>query len=205
MTAPPEDTEMKALLVLAHPAADSLTQSLARTVAQEIVDAGHSFEIADLAAGNFDPRYDLADRALHHGQAQASDAVRAEQVRIERADALVLVYPVYWWSMPGLLKGWIDRVFTNGWAYEDRPGGAGLVKRLGRLPVHLLAVAGAEQRAFEKRGYRTAMATQIETGIFDYCGAPIAQSEIIFGSETLDTAEHFTVARAFGRRVFDRV
>lgn len=33
----------------------------------------------------------------------------------------MLVYPVYWWSMPGLLKGWIDRVFTNGWAYDEGP------------------------------------------------------------------------------------
>ena len=193
---------MNALLVLAHPATDSLTQSLARTVAQVISDYGHSFEIADLAAEGFDPRYDLADRALHHGKAQASEAVRAEQARIDRADALVIVYPVYWWSMPGLLKGWIDRVFTNGWAYEDQPGGVGLVKRLGRLPVHLLAIAGVDEPAFEKRGFRKAMATQIETGIFDYCGAPLVQSEIVFGSETRDVADHFDVARAFGRQVF---
>jgi putative NADPH-quinone reductase len=42
--------------------------------------------------------------------------VLAEQARIDRADALVLVFPIYWWSLPGLLKGWIDRVFVNGWA-----------------------------------------------------------------------------------------
>ena len=195
---------MKALLVLCHPASDSLTRALAETIAQDIVQTGHDCDIADLAEENFDPRYDLADRALHHRRGPVSDDVRSEQLRIERADALVLVYPVYWWSMPGLLKGWIDRVFTNGWAYEDLPGGAGLVKRLGRLPVHLLAVAGTEAAAFDKRGYRQAMATQIETGIFDYCGAPIAQSRIIFGSETRDAAEHFAAARSFGRNVFGR-
>lgn len=78
------------------------------------------------------------------------------------------------------------------------------MKRLGRLPVNLLAIAGADEPAFEKRGFRKAMATQIETGIFDYCGAPLVQSEIVFvfGSEIRDVADHFDVARAFGRQVF---
>ncbi len=196
---------MKALLVVAHPATNSLTHGLARTVAQEIADGGHSYEIADLTAEKFDPRYDLADRALFQGQAVASEAVRTEQKRIESADALVIIYPVYWWSMPGLLKGWIDRVFTNGWAYEEIPGEVKSVKKLGKLPVHLLAIAGAEKQAFEKRAYRTAMVTQIEIGIFDYCGAPLAQSEIVYGSEISDAADHFNLASAFGRQVFDPV
>ncbi len=53
-----------------------------------------------------------ADHAVHRGQASPPADVLAEQARIDRADTLVLVYPIYWWSMPALLKGWIDRVFS---------------------------------------------------------------------------------------------
>ena len=40
-----------------------------------------------------------------------------EQQRLDRADALVLVYPIYWWSFPAQLKGWIDRVFIQDWVH----------------------------------------------------------------------------------------
>nr|VUD28973.1 NAD(P)H oxidoreductase YRKL [Raoultella sp. NCTC 9187] len=67
--------------------------------------------------------------AFHLTGATPAEVV-AEQSRIDKADALVLVFPVYWWSMPGLLKGWIDRVFSNGWAYEETADG-NVVKKLG--------------------------------------------------------------------------
>ena len=88
------------------------------------------------------------------------DDVIAEQQRINRADALVLVYPIYWWSFPAQLKGWIDRVFTQGWAYDERDGK--LVKLLGHLPVHLIALGGADQRTYARYGYFGSMKTQID-------------------------------------------
>lgn len=127
--------------------------------------------------------------------------VAAEQARIDRADALVLVYPVYWWSMPGLLKGWIDRVFTNGWAY-DYGADARLVKRLGRLPVHLVGLGGADVRTYARHGYFGAMKTQIDHGIFDYCGARVVTSEVLFEAGPDHATAHLEAARAVGRRLF---
>lgn len=93
---------MHALIVVAHPDPASLTHAIAAQLAQGVVARGpeHSFEIADLAAEGFDPRFTQADAALHLKQAAPSPDVVAEQARIDRADALVLVYPVYWWSFP---------------------------------------------------------------------------------------------------------
>jgi NAD(P)H dehydrogenase (quinone) len=87
----------------------------------------------------------------HLKQGALSADVVAEQARIDWADALVLVYSVYWWSMPGLLKGCIDRVFSNGWAYDENPGGK-LVKKLDHFPVHLVAVGGADEGTYAKHG-----------------------------------------------------
>jgi NAD(P)H dehydrogenase (quinone) len=136
---------MHALIVTAHPEPVSLTHSIAARIAEGISRSGaeNSFEIADLAAEGFDPRFSQADLAVHRKQAPPPADVAAEQARIDRADALVLVYPVYWWSMPGLLKGWIDRVFANGWAYDEGPD-TKLVKKLQRLKVHLVGIGGAD-------------------------------------------------------------
>jgi len=171
---------MHALIVVSHPDPKSLTHSVAAEVGSAIAGDGaeDTFEIADILAEGFDPRFTEGDiTAFRHDEPLPSD-VLAEQARIDRADALVLVYPVYWWSMPGLMKGWIDRVFTNGWAYDDRAGGK-IVKKLRHLPIHLVAIGGADLRTYARHGYFGAMRTQIDHGIFGYCGAPVLTTELL--------------------------
>lgn len=112
---------------------DSFSYAVAAKVAEGVTASGGSYEIADLAAEGFDPRFSAADIAAHLREGPSPEDVVAEQAQIDRADALVLVYPVYWWSMPGLLKGWVDRVFSNGWAYDDIPGN-GTIKKVRPSP-----------------------------------------------------------------------
>ncbi|MBX8536715.1 NAD(P)H-dependent oxidoreductase [Pseudomonas cichorii] len=194
---------MHALIVVAHHDPQSLTHSLAVQVAEglTLADARHTFEIADLFAESFDPTFNMLDHAVHREKASPPADVLAEQARIERADALVLVYPVYWWSMPGLLKGWVDRVFSNGWAFDYSPD-AGLLKKLGHLNVHLVGVGAADAGTYAKHGYLNAMKTQIDHGIFDYCGARVVTSELLLDSETCDAAAHLDTARTVGHRMF---
>jgi len=142
---------MHALIVVSHPLNTSLTHSVAAAIAQGVAESGshHSAEIADLTREGFSPVFAEPDiAAFRQTGATPSDAI-AEQARIDNADALVLVFPIYWWSMPGLLKGWIDRVFSNGWAYEETADG-NVVKKLGRLRVHLVALGAASQQTYDK-------------------------------------------------------
>ncbi|WP_137933054.1 NAD(P)H-dependent oxidoreductase [Mesorhizobium comanense] len=193
---------MHALIVVAHPNSNSLTHALGRRLAEGISGSGslHTVEVADLAAEQFDPRFTAADVGAHLRRMPVPDDVTAEQARIDRADALVLVYPVYWWSMPALLKGWIERVFANGWAYDD--AGGRLVKKLQRLPVHLVASAGADQRTYARHGYFGAMKTQIDHGIFDYCGARVVTSELLIQPDAEDMNALLDVAHGIGRKLF---
>lgn len=192
---------MHALIVVAHPDPNSFSHSIAAEIAEGLAlsDPGNTFEIADIAAEAFDPRFTATDLAVHRREVPPSADVAAEQARIGRADTLVLVYPVYWWSMPALLKGWIDRVFANGWAYDEGPD-TKLVKRLRHLRVHLVAIGGAGMRTYARHGYFGAMKTQIDHGIFDYVGTEVATSELLLEGESpqarLDTA------RAIGRNLF---
>lgn len=194
---------MHALIVVSHPNPESLTHAVARHIGSGLAESGrgHTFEIADLAAEGFDPRFTAADVALHLRQAPPPSDVAAEQARLDRADALVLVYPVYWWSFPGSLKGWIDRVFANGWAYDEEPGGK-MVRKLGHLQVHLVGIGGADTGTYARHGYSDAMKTQIDHGIFGYCGAPVVTSELLLPSEGQTAASHVDKARAIGQRLF---
>lgn len=103
--------------------------------------------------------------------------------------------------MPALLKGWIDRVFSNGWAFDYSVDGR-LEKRLRHLRVHLIGLAGADGGTFERHGYSRAMQTQIDPGIFDYCGAQVLSSTVLTDSESADPQLHLASARALGRGVF---
>lgn len=194
---------MHTLIVISHPNPKSLTHAVAARVAEGVAtaDSSHSAEIADLAAERFDPRFTTADLSVLLRERAPTADVAAEQARISRADALVLVYPIYWWAMPAQLKGWIDRVFTNGWAYDDIPN-AKIVKRLRHLQVHLIALGGADMRTYARHGYFGAMKTQIDHGIFDYCGARVMTSELLLQSDARFPESHFEAAHAIGRRIF---
>jgi NAD(P)H dehydrogenase (quinone) len=193
---------MHALIVVSHPDPKSLIHSVARSFAEGIAASGdHTSEIADLAAEGFDPAFNQADRSAYFLQKPLPSDLLREQARIDRADALVLVYPVYWWSFPGQLKGWIDRVFSNGWAYDEAPDGT-LGKRLGRLAVHLVGIGGADGGTYARHGYDKAMRTQIDHGIFDFCGARVVTSEFLLDVNGQAAASHVATARALGSHAF---
>ncbi|MEI7084587.1 NAD(P)H-dependent oxidoreductase [Pectobacterium versatile] len=194
---------MHALLVVSHPVHTSLTHSVATVIAEGIAGANpeNTFEIADLTQEGFNPVFSVPDIAAFQCTGATPPDVIAEQSRIDNADALVLVFPIYWWSMPGLLKGWIDRVFSNGWAYEETADG-NVIKKLGHLPVHLVALGAVNQGTFEKHGYADAFHAQIAHGIFDYCGAPVLTSEILLMPELKTPEAYIDAARNIGGRVF---
>jgi NAD(P)H dehydrogenase (quinone) len=175
---------MHALLVVANPEPGSLTHHVARKVADALRPG--TVEIADLAKEGFDPRYTLADRQAYREHGDLSSDVMREQRRLDRATDLVLVFPVYWWSMPALLKGWVDRVFVGGWAFDQAATG-GLQPRLQGLTTHLLPIAGDNAGAYERHEYERALRTQIEHGIVDYCGSRRGATAFLYESERVDS------------------
>jgi NAD(P)H dehydrogenase (quinone) len=174
---------MTALIVAAHPDPDSLTLALARRLAEDLPPA----ELADLAAEGFDPRFRAADRHSYRVAGEYPADVASEQRRLDAAEHLVLVFPVYWWSMPALLKGWIDRVFVNGWAFEIDPAD-GMRRKLGGLTVHLVPIAGDSAGVYDRHGYEQSLRTQIEHGVVDYCGAVRGTTAFVHDSEQEDAA-----------------
>jgi NAD(P)H dehydrogenase (quinone) len=189
------------LIVTANPDPSSLTATVAQRIATAL--APTSTVVADLAAEGFDPRFTAADRHTYAVGGDFPDDVAREQARIDAADHLVLVFPVYWWSMPALLKGWIDRVFVNGWAFDV--GGDGIQRRLGRLTVHLVPIAGDDLGVYDRHGYAQALRTQVEHGIVDYCGAIRGVTAFVHESEQDDAAARGAAVADAVRSVVDAI
>ncbi|WP_258058658.1 NAD(P)H-dependent oxidoreductase [Arthrobacter sp. B1805] len=192
---------VKTLIVTAHPDPDSLTHHIARLLEQMLLPG--TVELVDLAAEGFDPRFSLADRHTYRVGGDFARDVSAEQQRLDGVAHLVLIFPVFWWSMPALLKGWIDRVFVNGWAFDVAAEG-GMKRNLVNLTTHLIPVAGDDAGVYDRHGYEQALRTQIEHGIIDYCGSRRGLTMFVYESESEDAParEHAVLSAVTAVRQF---
>lgn len=164
---------MKVLVVFDHPRRESFCGAVLDHFIDGLHSAGHRAEIADLRAEGFDPRLPVADEPdWDDGNKVYSPEVLAQQARIISNDALAFIFPIWWWSFPATTKGWIDRVWNNGWAYGERklPHGKAL----------LIGTASGDAKSYAKRGYDAAMRTQLVTGMMNYCGIEDAALEFFY-------------------------
>jgi len=109
---------MKHAIILAHPEAESFNASVANTYAQAVRVRGHEAIVRDLYAIAFDPCLKADERPDKPGQVVHPD-VAAERALLADADVFVLIYPIWLGSAPAILKGYIERVFNQGFAFED--------------------------------------------------------------------------------------
>ena len=114
---------MHVFVVYAHPSDDSFTYRVKNEFIAGLNKAGHTYEISDLYKMDFktDMTEDEYLREYNYKvDLPISDDVMAEQGKINRSDAIVFLYPVFWTEAPAKLVGWFDRVWTYGFAYGSR-------------------------------------------------------------------------------------
>lgn len=126
---------MQAHIVLAHPEPRSYNAHLAAVARDSLAAQGWSVTTSDLYAQGFDPcegpahyprrqdeqRFDTQSEQRHAAQTgSVPAAVAAEIERLDRADLVILQYPMWWHLPPAILKGWFDRVFAHGAVYTSR-------------------------------------------------------------------------------------
>ncbi|UQZ37222.1 NAD(P)H dehydrogenase [Paenibacillus sp. PK3_47] len=174
---------MKILVVVSHPRKDSLTFKAAEHFVQGLAGAGHDYEILDLHGIGFDPVLREADEPdMSAAEQSFSPEVETEIRRMKEHDALAFVFPVWWWNVPAMLKGYIDRVWNNGFAYGSN--------KLPHQHVLWIGLAGVSEEQMKKRNYDTMISHLFNVGIADYCG--VTDSKVEFLYETLDSpAEHY--------------
>jgi len=154
-----------ALVVVAHHRADSLTADTARRTAARLEAAGYDVDLLDLHAEGFDPRMNVADQPdWGNREKPYSDEVQAHMKRVLDAEVIVAVFPVYWQSVPALLKGWIDRVWNYGFAYGRS------TSRLAGKRILWMGLAGATSDDPVTEGMQALLETNLSEGIAYYCG-----------------------------------
>ena len=108
---------MKALIIEAHPNPDSFVSHLADRVRSGLDSAGHQHRTVDLYAMQFEPVMSELEWTLHRAPASEKPWLADHQEHLAWADTIVWVYPTWWSGPPAMLKGWVDRIWTNGVAY----------------------------------------------------------------------------------------
>ena len=103
---------MRILLVLAHPQPESFAHAVQERARAGLQRAGHEVRLLDLYGIGFDPVMSEADRRDYHTPGLNEVRVADQLAHLRWAEGLIFVYPTWWYSLPAMLKGWIDRVWV---------------------------------------------------------------------------------------------
>lgn len=127
---------MRVLVLYCHPNPESYGAALHRTVVENLAAAGHEVDDCDLYAEGFAPVLTRAERAGYHDLATNTRPVQDHVERLRAAQSLVLVFPVWNFGFPALLKGYLDRVFLPGVSFGLVEGRTqGLLTHITRVGV----------------------------------------------------------------------
>lgn len=124
---------MKCLIVTTHPLNNSLCKLLGEHVENKLTEIGHEVTMEDLYAENFEPALTALERKSYYGESYDSSSIADQVNRLKDAEALVLLFPTWWFGFPAMLKGWFDRVWGPGIAYDHASDFGPIKPRLDNL------------------------------------------------------------------------
>jgi NAD(P)H dehydrogenase (quinone) len=187
----------KVLIILAHPEARSFNGALFAASRRLLQSQGHEVRVSDLYAMNFDPvvrasdfrdfeaanRLDyFAEQKRAYAAGTLADDIVAEMDKIAWCELMILQFPLYWFSVPAILKGWIDRVFVPGFAFGsgkwyERGGLAGK-----RAMLCVTMAAYPEMMAADGlNGLLEVNLWHIQNGVLAFCGFDVLAPFIAHG------------------------
>ena len=124
---------MRVHLVHAHPSPASFSAALRDRIVRTLTARGWEVDVLDLYEEGFDPVLSQGEWDAYFGPAGDIGRVSVAVERLQRAEALVLVYPTWWYGLPAILKGWFDRVWAPGVAFHLPAGGGPIRPGLGNI------------------------------------------------------------------------
>jgi NAD(P)H dehydrogenase (quinone) len=158
---------MKVLVIYAHFNPKSFNHAILEAFTKGLKDGGHTYDIVDLYDIKFDPCTKPEDLAQFSGGEMPRDVLH-QQEKVSVADGLVFIFPRYDWTYPAILKGWIQRVFSYGYAY--RMSEKGIEGLLHPNKALLISTTNAPQEFYEKSGLDDAYKKISNTSLKDYSG-----------------------------------
>jgi NAD(P)H dehydrogenase (quinone) len=216
---------MNILIVFAHPDQRSLCGALRDVAVAALEEQGHAVAVSDLYAMGWKAAVDRADFpglapdarlqvAAASGEAFSAGGltadVVAEQEKLLWADQLILLFPLWWFGLPAILKGWVDRVYAYGFAYgvgehSDRRWGDRYGEgRLAGKRAMLIVTAGGWEEHYAERGINGPiddLLFPIQHGILFYPGYAVLPPFVVYRADRLDAAGFATVAESLRERM----
>lgn len=168
---------MNILIIYAHPNPKSFNKAILNRAINVYEKEGHEVIVRDLYEMEFNPVLAAKDFVAIQSGTQRPDVLK-EQMYIEEADRIIFIFPNWWYSMPAILKGYVDRVLSFGFAYHDVDGEA--IGLLIDKKAIVITTNGASIEELKLQGTIKAFETAIEKGIFNFCGMEVIE-HIIFG------------------------
>lgn len=216
---------MKVLLIYAHPEPRSLNGGLKDFAVQHLQQAGHEVQVSDLYAMRWKAGFDADDssappvgefwrstldskQAFEQGT-QSADIV-AEQEKLLWADTVIFQFPLWWFSMPAIMKGWIDRVYAYGFAYgvgehSDRHWGDRYGEgTLAGKRAMLIVTTGGWAEHYAPRGINGPIDDilfPIQHGMLFYPGFSVLPPLVFYRTEKTDEQRFARQCRELGQRL----
>jgi NAD(P)H dehydrogenase (quinone) len=216
---------MKVLLVFAHPEPRSLNAALRDVAVKELEAQGHDVRVSDLYAMSWKSEIDRADFPTQAPEARLKVAkasaeafptggltedVKAEIEKLLWADTLILQFPLWWFAMPAILKGWVDRVFAYGFAYgvgehsDTRWGDRYGEGTLAGKRAMVITTAGGRESHYRPRGINGPiddLLFPIQHGILFYPGYSVLPPFVLYQVDRLDASGFETAAEQLRERM----
>jgi NAD(P)H dehydrogenase (quinone) len=210
---------MKVFVVLAHPEHQSFNGAMFRAAVDTLGAAGHDVRTSDLHAMQFDPvsgRHNFmtvkdADyfkqqiEELHASESYGfAEEIEQEIQKIEWCDLMIWQFPLWWFGLPGMLKGWVDRVFAMGRTYGGSRLYANGVFKGKRAMLSL--TTGGPAAAYEKGGFNgdiDAILRPVHRGILQFVGFEVLAPQIVYGPVRLEQQQRAEVLTAYAGRLKD--
>jgi len=208
---------MNVFLVNAHAEPQSFNSAMFHTAQQTLRDAGHVVATSDLYAMKFDPVSDRRNfttvknpdffkqqiEEMHATEVGGFAAdVEAELRKMESCDLMIWQFPLWWFSLPGILKGWADRVFAMGRTYGgERFYENGVFKGKHAL---LSLTTGGPEAAYQKGGWNGdihAILRPVQRGILRFTGWEVLAPNIVYAPVRVSDAERQAALQAWSARL----
>lgn len=158
---------MNHLIIYAHPNSQSFNHAILQRAVQASHQLGTETVVRDLYGLNFNPvlSWEEVKAAM---QGITPSEIQYEQRLIAQAKLITLVYPLWWMGFPAILKGYLDRVLTHGFAYKtDETGSSGLIH--GKKMQQFITI-GNNVQEYQRLGFEQSLNHCLINGLFNYCG-----------------------------------
>ena len=187
---------MTHLIIYAHPNPESFNQAVLQKVVE--ASAGHDVIIRDLNGENFPPVLRWQECINTFNKEYAKD-VQVEQKFWQEANLITFVYPLWWMGFPAILKGYLDRVLTHGFAYQTGKETIGLLK--GKKMQQFVTMGNTNEK-YEQKGFLQSLDHTLGNGLFNFCGIENVQMHFLGGTgmptidyqAVLENIKHITEA-----------